>query len=219
MKIQDIQIADKDLRDSFISKYQSGDYAGAFEILANSQLVSKAATASVWKAMIKSITDAEDYYWAGVVNPLSIYLVLFNTLIKRLVDMGDYDSDREYYQGNVVSVDNELYLYINEYNSMGTPVTDTAYWLKLGLKGEDGAPSLGLNFRFNWSSSAAYVANDAVIYKDSFYYAQQDNPGTPGVTGSGWGLMLTLYQANIQFYDGVYQGKYPGQIILEHIGE
>lgn len=219
MKIQDIQLPDKTLRDSFINKYQSGDYAGAFEILANAQVSSKAAIASVFNTMRRSIVNLEDFYWTGVEIPLSVDWILFNALIQRLVDRGDYNSNVEYFQGNVVSVDDELYLYINDENSVGTPVTDTTYWLKLGLKGEDGAPSLGLNFRLNWSSSAVYLKNDAVIYKDAIYYATQDNPGTPGVTGSGWGLVLTLYQADIQFYDGPYQGKYNGQIIFEASGE
>ena len=60
MKVQDIQLTDKELWGQFQSLCQSGDYASALALLQNAQLINKALTADVLNALTDYIVQIEN---------------------------------------------------------------------------------------------------------------------------------------------------------------
>ena len=190
MKVQDIQIADKSLWQEFVNDYANGDYYQALAILQNTQLLTKAATANVMNTMTDAVDDVQALYYTNVEDKLSANLATFNTSVDNLADKGIYDQNATYYMGNFVLYDNEVYQYISSTPMSGIPVTNSSFWLKLGLQGDEGVPSVGLNLRYDWQSTAQYNRLDVVTYQDAMYWAKQENMGhIPGGIEGSWGGM------------------------------
>lgn len=198
MKVQDIQVADKSLWQEFVNDYANGDYYQALAILQNTQLLTKAATANVMNTMTDAVDDVQALYYTNVEDKLAANLATFNTSVDNLANKGSYDQNTTYYMGNFVSQDSRVYLYISSTPRQGIPVTDSNVWLNLGLQGDEGVPSIGLNLRYDWQSTAQYNQLDVVTYAGVMYWAKQENMGqTPSGNSEYWGKMFSIEPAKI----------------------
>lgn len=206
MKIQDIQLSDKTLWQDFVAKYEAENYYGALEVLQNSQLASKANTASISNAMIKAINDLQDLYYNNVEDKLAENLAKFQGAVDSIVYQGEYEATKQYAQGNFVLYNGDVYMYTANTPSIGNLPTNTAYWYNLGLKGAEGAPSLGLNLRYNWQSNLQYNPKDVVYYGDSMYWAKQTSTGeVPSYTTDRW--FKVVYKDGVYISQGYYKHK------------
>lgn len=198
MKIQDIQIDDKTLRDQYIADYKSGQYSAALEILQNAQLQNKKADAAMMNAMGDKVLEAENLYYDNVDDKLAVFLQQFNINIDNLRNMGQYSSTTQYEVGNFVTSGGDTYFCIAK-PPIGTDVDNATYWEELSLiRGEQGAPGLGLTLKYNWASNVQYAANDVVYYSDGLYYAKKTNLNSvPSSTSEDWGLLLKVPKAKI----------------------
>lgn len=213
MKIQDIQLSDKTLWQDFVTKYEAENYYGALEVLQNSQLTSKANTASISNAMIKAINDLQDLYYNNVEDKLAENLATFQGAVDSIVYQGEYEATKQYAQGNFVLYNGDVYMYTANTPSIGNLPTDTAYWYNLGLKGAEGAPSLGLNLRYNWQSNLQYNPKDVVYYGDSLYWAKQTSTGeVPSTSTNYWGILIQNLPADITVSQSTPTKPYKGQL-------
>ena len=213
MKIQDIQLSDKTLWQDFVAKYEAENYYGALEVLQNSQLASKANTASISNAMIKAINDLQNLYYTNVEDKLAENLATFQGAVDSIVYQGEYEATKQYAQGNFVLYNGDVYMYTANTPSIGHLPTDTNYWYNLGLKGTEGAPSLGLNLRYNWQSNLQYNPKDVVYYGDSLYWAKQISTGKiPSTSVNYWGILIQNLPADITISQSTPTKPYKGQL-------
>ena len=198
MKIQDIHIADRDLWAQYIQAFADGQYDQAAAILANAQIVNKSMTKDVMNEAADELAALEDYYYAGVEQPLAQHLAAFNQMVADLANKQAYTAATVYAKGNFVTYNNAVYVYINNTAASGHVPTDTTYWLYLGLRGDDGRDGISLKMRYAWSSATQYAANDAVVYKGVMYFAKTANmANAPDEYPSIWGVLFDLVQARI----------------------
>lgn len=196
-KYQDIQIPDVTLRTQFVDCWLNGQYSQALAILTdNPQLDTKAFTANCFTLIAQAITVLEGYFFTNVTDYLTAQLTNYNEAINQFRQKSAWSSSASYFVGNFVVYQNEIYLCIQD-NTNQLP-TVTAYWVYIGLRGEQGADSINVNLKYSWSSLAQYAINDVVVYGDYLYYATQANTGQiPSTTSAYWSVFLQFPKSKI----------------------
>lgn len=168
---QNLHLADKTLFNQYRTLFKT-NVSSAQEILDNSQLALKSFRADDHNDLASDISTLENNYYTNVPIRLNSLLTNFNNDVSKIKDRGTYSSSTSYYQYNVVSyvVSGNTNLYMCKLPS-GTSVisnivpTNTTYWLKLGLQGDQGSSTIGnLKYVGNWSSSGSYSVDDVVTY-------------------------------------------------------
>ena len=110
---------------------------------------------------------------------------------------GSYSNLQKYVRYNVVQYNNSMiYLCIADC-PLGTPPTNTTYWLPLsivGEKGNKGDDGLGLHFSGSWSASETYSKDAAVTYNTSLYASLVDDnkSRTPSPNSSYWAEIINF---------------------------
>lgn len=190
---QDIHLSDAGLRSQFVSLFTSGDYTGAFDILNNNpQLDNKKIVADALNALNVAITYLENLYYTNVDNFLASELVRLQTAIDRYRKIGIYSGAVQYQVNNFVIYNSLAYICI-AMPPIGTLPTNVTYWEEVGLKGEQGAASLNLTLRYNWSNLTSYLIRDVVVYNEIFYVAKTNNVGKiPSTSTADWEILLSI---------------------------
>jgi len=192
-KSQDIHLSDAGLRSQFVSLFTSGDYTGAFDVLNNNpQLDNKKIVADALNALNVAITYLENLYYTNVDNFLASELVRLQTAIDRYRKIGTYSGAVQYQVNNFVIYNSLAYMCIAT-PPIGTLPTDVTYWEEVGLKGEQGASSLNLTLRYEWSNLTSYSIRDVVVYNEDFYVAKTNNVNKiPSTSTVDWEILLTI---------------------------
>ena len=80
---------------------------------------------------------------------------------------------------------------------VNTPITDTNYWLYVGLRGEQGAAGVNVRQQYDYSSGKAYNINDLVVYQGQIYVALKSNTNVLPTNSDTWLLYERVVKANI----------------------
>ena len=179
-RVQDIQIADASLKAQYISYFLEGNYSEMLNLIANNpQLDYKAFVANIMNDVATILSTLQNNYQTNVPDYLAVLTTEFDTRVGQFKDFDEWDSSVEYSLYNFVDYNGDIYMYINDTASVGNAPGDTTYWLLIGLRGAQGAPGVGLNLRYDWSSVAEYNPLDLVFYGDSSWVAVQINTNQP----------------------------------------
>ena len=179
-RVQDIQISDASLKAQYISYFLEGNYSEMLNLIANNpQLDYKAFVANIMNDVATILSTLQNNYQTNVPDYLAVLTTEFDTRVGQFKDFDEWDSSVEYSLYNFVDYNDDIYMYINDTASVGNAPGDTTYWLLIGLRGAQGAPGVGLNLRYDWSSVAEYNPLDLVIYGDSSWVAVQTNTNQP----------------------------------------
>ena len=179
-RVQDIQISDASLKAQYISYFLEGDYSAMLNLIANNpQLDYKAFVANIMNDVATILSTLQNNYQTNVPDYLAVLTTEFDTRVGQFKDFDEWDSGAEYSLYNFVDYNGDIYMYINDTASVGNAPGDTTYWLLIGLRGAQGAPGVGLNLRYDWSSVAEYNPLDLVFYGDSSWVAVQINTNQP----------------------------------------
>ena len=179
-RVQDIQISDASLKAQYISYFLEGNYPEMLNLIANNpQLDYKAFVANTMNDVATILSTLQNNYQTNVPDYLAVLTTEFDTRVGQFKDFDEWDSSVEYSLYNFVDYNGDIYMYINDTASVGNAPGDTTYWLLIGLRGAQGAPGVGLNLRYDWSSVAEYNPLDLVIYGDSSWVAVQNNTNQP----------------------------------------
>ena len=179
-RVQDIQISDASLKAQYISYFLEGDYSAMLNLIANNpQLDYKAFVANIMNDVATILSTLQNNYQTNVPDYLAVLTTEFDTRVGQFKDFDEWDSSVEYSLYNFVDYNGDIYMYINDTASVGNAPGDTTYWLLIGLRGAQGAPGVGLNLRYDWSSVAEYNPLDLVFYGDSSWVAVQINTNQP----------------------------------------
>ena len=213
-RVQDIQIDDLALKNQYAQDMANGDYAGMSNIiLANPQLDTKIFDADKINDIADSLTAQQNNYFTNVPDYMVALEVQYNALINEFKNAYDWDVGEEYTRYNFVIYNNLYYMYINETSSTGNLPTNTTYWKEIGLRGEQGAPGVGLNLRYAWSPVVNYNPLDLVFYNNASWVAKATNVNqAPSTTSQHWEIFVNHEPVGIESSTIQPAKRYLGQI-------
>ena len=198
LKYQDIQIADIALRTQFESYMSVGNYSQALRLLSDnqSQLQGKAWIGDSINTLVNGIITLESLYNDNVIKFLSDLSETLQSLVDNYRNVGTWIVGNEYKELNFVAYDNEMYMALQDVPA-NTPITDTNYWLYVGLCGEQGVAGVNVRQQYNYSSGKAYNINDLVVYQGQIYVALKSNTNVLPTNSDTWLLYERVVKANI----------------------
>lgn len=197
-RYQDIQVPDVTIRQEFENYMSQGQYAQALALLTSNaeQLSGKAFVADLVNALSNGILTLEQLFETNVVEFLDSLETDNQDLIDSLIKIGIWNINNSYSQNNFVVYNNLIYFCIKD-TPANTQISDTEYWLQLGLKGATGAPGLDVVLRYNWSPTATYQVNDVVVYNNNFYVCIVQNQNILPTLTNYWQPFIDLNKAEI----------------------
>lgn len=198
LKYQDIQIADVTLRTQFESYMSVGNYSQALSLLSNnqSQLQGKAWIGDTINTLVNGIISVESLYNDNVIKFMSDLSVTLQSLVDNYRNAGTWIVGNKYKEMNFVAYDNEIYMALQDVPA-NTPITDTNYWLYIGLRGMQGASGVNVRQQYDYSSGKAYSINDLVVYQGQLYVALKSNIGVLPTNSDTWLLYQRVIKATI----------------------
>lgn len=198
LKYQDIQIADIALRTQFESYMSVGNYSQALRLLSDnqSQLQGKAWIGDSINTLVNGIITLESLYNDNVIKFLSDLSETLQSLVDNYRNVGTWIVGNEYKELNFVAYDNEMYMALQDV-PVNTPITNTNYWLYVGLRGEQGAAGVNVRQQYDYSSGKAYNINDLVVYQGQIYVALKSNTNVLPTNSDTWLLYERVVKANI----------------------
>lgn len=221
-RMQDIKISDSSLIKSYINYFLSGDYNSAFNLLSeNSQLDTKKFVASMINGIANILSILQNYYKINVTDYLQDELDIFQNVIDNYKFIGYYDSEIVYEIYNYVLYQNKHYMYINNTPSSGFLPNNPLYWVEIDLTGEEGSPSYGLNFKYDWQSNFNYYKYDVVYYNNCLWVAYKDNynviPDEQSASNDSWTILLKFKNSSIYVSSQATSDLYNGLIWFQII--
>lgn len=193
LKQQDLQLTSKTLADQYYTYFKNGQITAAHNLLDNNtSLNSQATKASYINEITTGITELETLFFTNVINNLANKLQTYINNIDNCIYINTYDSTVAYNKFNFVLYEYNTYMCIQSAEAGITP-TNTAYWINIGLRGENGSPGIGIKYIGEWESTTQYNMYDMVTYNNSLYVAFEDNTG---YNPAGICLRTSLYLSN-----------------------
>lgn len=112
---------------------------------------------------------------------------------------GTWSASAKYTKYDFVTyyVDNKIFSFecIQLDTPVGTLPTNSSYFIKITLQGEQGVSGTGLSPRGVWSNTVQYYKDDCVAYDNKLWSALQDNIGqTPVEDSTYWVFLMQLKQ-------------------------
>lgn len=198
LKAQDLQLSDVALKNDYYNLFFGGNVSGAQALYQNNpQLHSKALDMNMINTLINGIMSLENKYKEGVTDVLEDLQTQFVLRVDELILAGEFSATEQYEINNFVYYNKDLCFCIKT-PPVGTAPTNTEYWINLGLKGEQGYPSLGITYRGAWSSSTSYIAKDFVTYENAMYVARESSTGSaPSPSSSKWLRALVVSPSEV----------------------
>lgn len=196
---QDIQISDVAVRQQFNQYMMNGQYSEAISLLNNNeeQLQGKTFVADTIVKITSGIIDLQDRFNNGVNLFLSNLASQYMTMVDNLKNMGTWKVSTQYYPYNFVIYQDEIYMAI-QVPPISTSPTNTAYWLHLNIRGEQGAPGVDVVMRYNWNDIRTYQTNDLVVYNNDIYVALRENTNvSPENNPYDWLLFIFVEKGSI----------------------
>lgn len=201
-RLQDINLDDVDLKQQYYDKFLSGDIDGAIKIITdNPQLDTKVINAKTLNYLVYSLLEAQQEFVTNVPNKLEQNSSKFNLSIDELIYLTNFNTTIQYEINNMVMYNDNVY-YCKAKPPIGTLPTNETYWLNLVLKGKQGNPSLGVNYKGGWFSTTQYVKYDMVVYQNKLYVAKVSNlNSTPNTDITNWLFVSTISKQGIYVVD------------------
>lgn len=110
----------------------------------------------------------------------------FQIEVDKMTYKGEWQPNTQYYKKNVVTLGGEGF--IAKTDNINQPPPSKTHWGKIAEKGEQGEPSLNINYKGAYDSTMAYTLGDAVTYGGLWYYAKQNTKGNPPTNADYWEL-------------------------------
>lgn len=175
-RLQDVQLGDENLLETYKNYFQNRQINEAHNLINTNKFKSYVLQAE-WMNNIKTkIEQIEEHSDLEITQNLNNKTEEFQTNINRLLYIQEYNNATQYYENNLVSYNNNVYFCIR--NSLGNLPTNTNYWLKIGLIGEKGQYSLGINYKGFWNATTSYDKYDLISYENNLYVATKNNTGS-----------------------------------------
>lgn len=197
-RLQDVQIGDVDLIETYRNTFDNTSIETAQELI-NTNTLRSYVLQSEWMNDVKGrIEDLEEYKVTECDDVFVDKTEEFQFHIDEFEYIDEYSSSTQYYKNNFVLYNDEIYFCIKD--SLNNLPTNTTYWLKIGLIGENGQYSLGVAYKGDWHDSTQYYKYDLVLFSNNIYVAKQDNINSQPTSTTNW-FLLSNSNELIQLYD------------------
>lgn len=213
LKYQDIQIADTTLREQFESYMGAGNYSQALRLLSDNQLQfqGKAWIGDSINTLVHGIVTLESLYDDNVIKFLTNLSETLQGLVDNYRNIGTWIVGNEYKELNFVAYNNEMYMALQDV-PVNTPITDTNYWLYIGLRGDQGVSGVNVRQQYDYLSGKTYNINDLVVYQGQIYVALKSNTNVLPTTEDTWLLYervikATIHVSNVAPTENLVNGK------------
>lgn len=196
---QDLQIPDIALKQTFDVYMSNNQFATALQFLTanNLTLQGKLYVADAINKIINGILFLENKYTNGVTLYLSTLAEQYFALVANFKNKQIWNSRVEYEPYSFVYYNDEVYMCFDT-SPIGTLPTAENHWIKIGLRGNDGAPGFNVTVKYDWDNNSQYYTNDLVVYKEQIWVALQQNTGVePGTNEAIWSLFVTIVKGQI----------------------
>ena len=133
------------------------------------------------------------------------------SLVDNYRNVGTWIVGNGYKELNFVAYNNEMYMALQDVPA-NTPITDTNYWLYIGLRGEQGVAGVNVRQQYDYSSGKTYNINDLVVYQGQIYVALKSNTNVLPTNSNTWLLYervvkATIYVSNVAPTENLVNGK------------
>ena len=185
---QDIQIPDVSIRDRFRSFCLQGDFTSALQLLTTNeaQLHGKAYIADTINIICNGVLELESRFNNGVLIYLSTLVNQWQVLIDNMRKRGNWTANDEYKKNNFVVYQDEVYMALQDV-PVSTLPTNATYWLKITIRGDDGANGLNVVMKYAWDEYLTYNVNDLVTYENNIYVCVKSNKSVkPNSDSTSW---------------------------------
>ena len=141
---------------------------------------------TTWNKFCDALIATQQFFLNSVEPYIESKKAELDAEVNNLRYRGEWDSAEQYYEKNIVTRDGEGY--IAKEDNKNKPLNNTTYWGKISSKGEEGAPSLNINYKGEYSNSEPYELGDAVTYNGLWYYAKDTTQGNLPTNATYWEL-------------------------------
>lgn len=197
-RLQDVQIGDVDLIETYRDTFDNTSIETAQGLINTNTLRSYVLQSEWMNAVKEKIEDIEECKVTECDDVLVDKTEEFQFHIDGFEYIDEYSSSTQYYKNNFVLYNDEIYFCIKD--SLNNLPTNTTYWLKIGLIGENGQYSLGVVYKGDWRDSTQYYKYDLVLFSNNIYVAKQDNINSQPTSTTNW-FLLSNSNELIQLYD------------------
>ena len=172
----------------FNTYISNGEFANASFLLQSSAELQKCIIDSVYvNRLSKTVEEIQTLF----LNEVQTYIH------ETVVHKGEWNATTKYVKYNFVTfgVDgvSQTFECLRSDVPIGTPPTNTIYWVPRIIRGEKGASGFGLSPRGEWSAYVQYYKDDLVSYNNALWTANLDNFGYfPNDTSSIWTCALSM---------------------------
>lgn len=191
-RYQDVHISDLELRKQYYEAFLSGNIDNAKSIYTNNkaQLEGKVLNAENLNSLITGILDREMDYMNDVPYTMNDLFINYQVDINQLIYMKEWSSTKAYAKNNFVLYNNEIFFALEIIFPSSIPPEVNGEvrpgWLKLGLRGEKGHPTLDVNYQGEYDAGTTYKLRDMVVYENNLYVAKQAVVGEKPDTSNSW---------------------------------
>lgn len=200
--LQDISLNDVELKSQYYSLFMSGNITQAQALYdSNPQLRGKVVNADMLNLLVVYIVVLEIEWFSEVPWFLDNLSTQFQIKIDELIYMNQYNTSAQYEINNFVLSSGVIY-YCYKRPPIGTAPSNSNYWVALGLKGENGSDTLGVNYQGQWQSITSYARLDMVVFNNELYVAKTNNTNKPpNISSNEWFKAVQIVPQSI--YTGV----------------
>lgn len=195
MKIQDINLEDKSIRETYYSNFAQGNYAECIRILQeNPQLEGKVSVAELYNVLsgsneagIYSLSNLQKNYKDSE-SRMQDSIEVQDEKIEDFAYLGAWVQGAHYHPLNCVSYNNLSYLSISDFVSSTTPDQDNNF-VEMNINGMRGQFGINLKIKYYWAIQRPYNINDLIYYNNSLWVAKQNhfsNPANMPTDGSSY---------------------------------
>lgn len=183
----------------FNTYISNGEFANASSLLQSNSELQKCIIDSVYvNRLSKTVEEIQTIF----LNEIQTYI--HETVLHK----GTWNASTKYTKYNFVNYTIgetvQSYECLRDDTPIGIAPTNTTYWIPRVIKGEQGAPGIGLAPRGTFSETTVYYQYDLVLYNDQLWYAIKDNPnGIPSASSTDWRLFFIFNGESIAYDNSV----------------
>lgn len=166
----------------------NGQFTNATTLLqSNSELQQCIIDSIYMNKLTKTVEEIQDLF----LNQIQTYI--HETVIHK----GEWSDRIKYTKYNFVTYEiyggKQTFECLSNDTPIGTPPTNTTYWIPRTIKGEQGASGTGFTPRGVWSEYITYYKDDLVSLNNVLWVAKEDNIGqAPSNSSSVWYSVMSL---------------------------
>ena len=192
-RFEDPSIEDIAYINQYYSLIQAGDKTAADQLIIDHNLQNKQWTARLAN-QLRDANEATQRFFRDNVEEYLVYMSNYR---------GDWNQSTRYQKYDVVMYSTSegiysAYISVKQDIPIGTPPTNTNYFVPFTLVGPQGASGTGFAYCGQWLTSSTYNKDDMVVYNNFLWAATQtNNNSVPSDANPHWDKVVSISPSDI----------------------